>query len=400
MANAVVSTMVASYFAAMMLIPIYASRYIKGHEEPGRFLKGFLKWFERLTHAYGTTLDWMLSRRKKFLTLSFCVTAIVVFLSLPWIGTELFPKADAGNFQINFRTKSGTRIERTKIIVQQIQSLLRTWIPPKDLKMILSNIGIVYGYPAAYTPNAGSQDAFFLIELTENREHSTQYYAKLIREKLPLHHPELEFGIQLGGLLSSALNGGLSSPIDVQVGGPSYEKAFALAQDIKQKISKLPGAVDLRIQQKFDYPQIQLDIDRSKSMLYGVTPRDVVVDVVSAVSNSTSFRQNNWIDPKTGINYDFGVQFREEEFNSFNALENIPIRNESDNTDALHQERGVPLNYIASIRKTSGPTELNHVQLQPVIDIYLDAQGRDIGGLSKDIEEIIRSIHFDPRILE
>jgi len=395
LAIAVIATMIASYFAAMLLIPLFTTHFLKATDQPKGFLKWILKKIDAVTEAYGKSLKWTVQRRNIFMPLTFLGLVACAVVSAPYIGTELFPKADAGNFQINFRVKTGTRIENTKATVQDLERNLRTWISPKDLKMIISNIGVYYGYPAAYTPNAGVQDAFLLIDLNEEREHTSQYYAKIIREKLPKLYPDAEFGIQLGGLLSSALNGGLASPIDVQVGGPNYEKALAYAEQIKSGIKKLPGAVDLRIQQKFDYPEIQLNIDRSKAMVLGVTPEDVVKNVVSAVSNSSSYKPNIWIDPKTGIDYFFGVQFPEKEIASLKALEEIPIRSESGNSEAAYQDRGVPLKSVATIKQIKGPSELNHSQLQPVIDIFLDAEGRDIGGLSKEIDQVIRSIHFD-----
>ena len=395
LAIAVIATMVASYFAAMMLIPLFTTHFLKATDEPRGFLKWILNRIDAITESYGRSLQWAVARRKVLIPVTFLALVLGAALSVPFIGTELFPKADAGNFQINLRVKTGTRIENTKAIVQEVERNLRIWIPSRDLKMIISNIGVYYGYPAAYTPNAGVQDAFLLVDLNEDREHTSQYYAKIIREKLPKLYPEAEFGIQLGGLLSSALNGGLASPIDIQVGGPNYEKAHAYAEQIVSGIKKLPGAVDLRIQQKFDYPAIQLNIDRRKAMVLGVTPEDVVKNVVSAVSNSSSYKPNIWIDPKSGIDYFFGVQFREKEIGSIEALKEIPIRSESGRSESLYQDRGVPLKSVATIKEVKGPSELNHAQLQPVIDIFLDAQGRDIGGLSREIDQIIHSIKFD-----
>jgi multidrug efflux pump subunit AcrB len=395
LAIAVISTMVASYFAAMLLIPLFTTHFLKSTDRPKGVLKWILAKIDAITESYGRTLTWTVKRRKMLIPVTFVALAAAAAISIPFIGTELFPKADAGNFQINFRVKTGTRLEKTKEIVKDLESHLHTWIPAKDLKMIISNIGVYYGYPAAYTPNAGVQDAFLLVDLNEDREHTSQYYAKIIREKVPKLYPEAEFGIQLGGLLSSALNGGLVSPIDIQIGGPNYEKALGYAEQIKENIRKIPGAVDLRIQQKFDYPEIQLNIDRSKSMALGVTPEDVVKNVVSAVSNSSSYKQNIWIDPKSGIDYLFGVQFPEKEVGSLEALQEIPIRSESGNSESTHQDRGVPLKSVATIKQIKGPSELNHAQLQPVIDIFLDAQGRDIGGLSREIEKIIRNVKFD-----
>src|SRR5262249_46477494 len=159
----------------------------------------------------------------------------------PLIGTELFPKADAGSFQLDMRLPTGTRIELTQEFADKVQAKLREWIPPSDLKMVISNAGVYFGYPAAYTPNSGSQDVFFTVDLKEDRKETSQHYARLIREKMKAEFPDAEVGVELGGLLTSALNGGLRSPIDVQIVGPDMATAHASAVELAQKIRALRG---------------------------------------------------------------------------------------------------------------------------------------------------------------
>ena len=248
--------------------------------------------------------------------------------------------------------------------------------------MIITNAGVYYGYSAAFTPNSGTQDVFFNVELTEGRKHTSQYYAKIIREHLPKEFPDVEFGIELGGLLTSALNGGLVSPIDVQIGGRDREKSAKLAQELATEMKTIPGAVDVRVQQKFDAPQFHLDVDRKKVRDLGLTPDEVVKNVVSAVSNSSTYNPAIWIDPKTGIDYFFGVQFPEATMSSVADLMNIPVTSQ-------RQDRSVLLKDIATVTEGKGPIELNHKDLQPVVDILLDAQGRDIAGVSNDVQKII-----------
>ncbi len=255
--------------------------------------------------------------------------------------------------------------------------------------MVITNAGVYYGYSAAFTPNSGTQDVFFNVELTEDRTETSQYYAAVLREKLPKDFPEVEFGIELGGLLTSALNGGLLSPIDVQIGGPDHNVSYDYAKKIIEDFKKIPGAVDVRIQQRFDAPQIKMDIDREHASEVGITPDEVVKNVVSAVSNSATYNPAIWIDPKTGIDYLFGVQFPENTIKDFNQLMQIPI------TSPM-QNRSVPLSALTKTKQFNGPIELNHVNLQPVIDIYLDAQGRDIAGVANDAQKILDKAKLPP----
>jgi multidrug efflux pump subunit AcrB len=387
---AVISSMAASYFVAMTVIPLYTTHFLTESESAST---GFLGWCQRqveaVTNGYCNSLQWVLQRRRIILPGSLIFLLLTGGLLVGHIGAELFPRADAGNFRIDFRGPTGYRIEKTTEIAKHIESKLREWIPPSDLKMIIINAGVYYGYSAAFTPNSGTQDATFNVELTEDRQHSSQYYAKIIRERLPKEIPDGSFGIELGGLLTSALNGGLVSPVDVQIGGPSQEASVKFAESLLPEIKAVRGAVDVRIQQKFDAPQIALDIDRQKAMALGLTPEDVVKNVVSGVSNSSSYKPAIWIDPKTGVDYLFGVQFAESALNSLESLMDIPITNPQ-------QNRSVPLKWLATTKETKGPVELNHVNLQPVIDIYLDAQGRDIAGVAGDVQKILDKQKMEP----
>ncbi len=287
---AVVAAMVASYFAAMTVIPLFTTHFLKSSEGA---TKGFFGFIERQVHrvieGYGRSLGWVLGRRTVILPVSLVLLLAAGGLCIGKIGLELFPRADAGNFQIDLRAKSGLRIEETAELAKKIEAKLREWIPASDLSLIISNAGVYYGFSAAFTPNSGPQDVFFNVELTEGRQHTSQYYAKLIRERLPKEFPDTEFGIELGGLLTSALNGGLRSPIDIQVGGPKHDISHSIAEEIVAEAKMIRGAVDVRVQQRFDAPQIDLTIDRNKARDVGLTPDTIIKNVVSAVSNSSSY---------------------------------------------------------------------------------------------------------------
>lgn len=386
---AVIAAMAASYFAAMTVIPLFTTYFLK--KETEKKTKGFLamvqRWLDRVTDGYINTLTMVLKRPKMILSVSVVVLLAAAAIFTPMIGAELFPRADAGGFRLDMRAQAGLRVEETNKLSEEIQGRLRQWIDPSDLKMIISNAGIYYGYAAAFSPNSGSQDFFLNVELTEDRKHTSQYYAQIIRERLPKEFPQVEFGVELGGLLSSAISQGLVSPIDVQVMGPNNEKSHEIAEGVLPAIKKIPGAVDVRIQQKLDAPQINLNIDRAKARDLGLTPDDVVKNVVSGVVNSATYSQAMWIDPKTGIDYLLGVQFPENKMDNMQDLLNIPI------TGPTHK-RSVTLGALATTSESKGATEINHKNLQPVIDIFLDAQGRDIAGVSNDVQKILDKVQF------
>jgi multidrug efflux pump subunit AcrB/outer membrane protein TolC len=381
--KSVMFAMIGSFFAAMTVMPLFASRFLKSDEKLPRFFQIMENGVQKLMSAYARLLKLALAHGKKVIAALVVILPLLVFLLAPSIGTELFPRADAGNFMFEVRLPTGTRIEKTAETAKVFEAHLREWIPAFDLKMIITNAGLTYGLPAAYTPNTGTQDVYFNIELKEERVHSTQYYAKIIREKFPKLYPNLIYNIELGGLLSSALNGGLPSPIDLQVEGPSLEKSADLASQLLVQIQKVKGVVQARIQQRFDAPQIQVTLNRKKSMEMGINTEEVVKNLVSSVNGSATFNPTIWVDPKSGVDYLLGVQFQANQVSSFEQLKSIPITGRS-------QDRGVPLSRFADITESKGPSEINHVNLKPVIDLYADSQDRDIGSVSKDIDAIVK----------
>ena len=385
LALSVTFAMVGSYFTAMTLIPLFAIKFLPSRPTHVQDLWAPLRIAQelmaRLTQVYGSALHKVLHHKKIFFATIAVLLAVGVVLA-PHLGTELFPRADSGNFIFKVRGPSGTRIEKTEEIAKEINVKLREWIEPEDLSMIITNAGVLYGFAAAFTPNTGVQDMFFNVELSEHRKHTSQYYAKIIREKMAELYPQLDIGIELGGLLSSALNGGLSSPIDIQVEGSDFRKAHVIAESIMEKVKKLKGVADVRIQQRMDSPQLYLNVDRQKADHRGLSIDSVMKSVVSTVSGSASFSPAIWVDPRTGLDFQFGVQMPEDQVTSLKELNEVTLT-------GPHQERGVPLKQVATITEKKGPSEVNHVNLVPVIDIYLDAQGRDVGGLSREIQSIL-----------
>ncbi len=414
LAVAVMLIMIGSYFVAMTLMPLMASRFlhpsdlhsndggIKGHYSSGynkgkfellseiklalsKLSRKIQDGIQKVTDLYGKQLNKALHHRKYVIGFAL-LFFLCSLLFIPTIGFELFPRADAGNFLLKARLKTGTRIEKTTEFAKKLNEKLREWIPKEDLHMIVTNAGIFYGWPAAFTPNVGTQDVFFDVELTKNRKNTSQFYAEIIRKQMKQEYPDVEISFELGGLLTSALNEGQRSNITILVSGQNINESYKLAQSLQDKIKTVKGAVDVRIQQRFDQPIIYMDIDREKSLKLGIYTDEIVKDVVSAVSNSASFDTKDlWIDPKTGIDYPMGVQYHEKYFTDIQQLGTLPIQGEN-------RERSTSLDTIAKLRLTNGPSQVNHVNYKPVINIYLDSENRDIGSVADDIQKIINKI--------
>jgi multidrug efflux pump subunit AcrB len=388
LAVAVILAMIASYFIAMTVVPLYASRFIRKHEEPKGFFHLVHHFLHELTHKYGNFVKFALARRKLLLGI-FGVWFLLCALMAPRVGSELFPKADAGNFILEARMRSGTRIEESTEASKKIEAKLRSWMDPHDLDTILVNVGVYYGFPAAYTPNSGTQDMFFNVQLSETRRKTSQDYAEILRGKLAQEFPEMEFGFQLGGLLSSALNGGVKAPIQITVIGDGEEKRDEIARALVERIRSVPGTRDVRVEERVDAPQVQIVVDRKKAGVLGITTDEVMKNVVSAVSNSSSFNAAIWVDPKSGIDYYLGVQLPEAQFSKLDDILKIPVTGHG-------QNRSVMLDRLVKLMPKKGPTEISHLDLKPVTQVFASNQGRDIASVSKDINRIIAETRLEP----
>ncbi len=382
----------ASYFVAMTLVPICCAKFFRAHlpevthpDGPPQTLVDRLT--ERLSAACGVVVGWALGHRGAVVGGTAAIFVASLFL-YPWIGKELFPGMDVGQFTVNVRAPSGTRIENTEKLIEQVEKSIQNTIPEHDLSMMISNIGVLLDWPAAYTPNSGAMDAFVLVQLKEDRTRTIQDYVVELRERLNDEYPGIEFSFDTGGILTAALNFGLPSPINVQVEGNNLEVAAKLARRVQKYAEKVPGAVDVRIQQKLDYPQIEVDTDRVRAAYTGLGTVDVVKNVVTAFNSSVNFDPSFWIDHKSGNHYFIGAQYPEERIVSMNTLEHIPI-------SGPYQNKPVLLKNIAKFRRTTAPAEVNHVNLSRVIDVFVNAHGRDVGSVAVDIEKGIEQVRAE-----
>ncbi|HXY34721.1 MAG TPA: efflux RND transporter permease subunit [Planctomycetaceae bacterium] len=391
MAYAVAFAMIVAYVLSRSFVPSMSSLLLKSHEEeegrrPGAIARAFARWealIDRAIAAYVRSLDFVLRHRRA--TVGVAIGLLVLSLALvgPVIRRDFFPEVDAGAFEIYVRAQSGTRIERTEAKIAGVEQEIRKLLG-KDLQTIISEIGVVADWSAAYTPNAGPMDAVMKVQLEAERGRSAQEYVEILRRELNHDFPELEFAFDAGGMIRGAMNEGKSTPLNIRVRGKDMVKTREVAAAIKREVVKIPGVVDARIIQRLDYPEYMLDVDRTKAGELGLSQADVMQNVVAAINSSISFNKKNfWIDPVSHNQYYVGVQYPEGDIESIETLLNIPITSPT-------QSEPVPLQNIASISRTTVPAEVNHTTLQPTIDLTMGVYGRDLGHVADDVGRLLK----------
>jgi multidrug efflux pump subunit AcrB len=394
MTYAVFFAMVAAYLLSLTLVPSYSALLLHSHAghdaAPSRnpIARLFQRWeavIDRGIALYEKGLDLVLRHRIATIIAGFALLAGTVVTLGPRLGREFFPDADAGAFEIAVRAPTGTRVENTEKFIAKVEDFIREKIPEHDLQMIVAEMGVTPDISSAYTPNAGPMDALVKVQLNEHRSHSAQDYVRILRSgfaKEP-RFAQLEFSFDAGGMVRSALNEGKSSPLTIRVTGKDQKLAYQIAENIKADVVKVEGVVDARILQRMNYPQFTINVDRTKSADLGLTQLDVMRNVVAACNSSIAFNKKNfWIDPVSRNQYFVGVQYPEEDIESIDTLLDIPI-------SSPKQADTIPLRSVATITRTTVPSEITHANIQSTIDLTMNVEGRSLGHVSDDIAELI-----------
>jgi multidrug efflux pump subunit AcrB len=391
LATAVVLSMLASFFVAMTVVPLFCAKLIKSphlvHEHQvsssrfGQVVASFNRYFEKLVCYYDHTVGRSLLRPAAT-TIGLVGVALFSFSLYPLLGIAYFPRTDPGQFVINLKAPSGTRLELTNRDVEAVEHEIREIVPPNELGMIVSNIGVTPGFSAIYTPNSAEHTAFVQVSLKEDHKVGSYEYMNRVRRALRRNLPQLSTYFQSGGLVDSVLNLGLPAPIDVQVSGMDLEKTYQTATEIGAQIRQLKGVSDVLIPQDIDYPSLRINIDRERASLVGLSQKEVVDNVITALTSNQMIAPSYWVDPKSGNDYMLTVQYPEDQIHSLNDLKQIPIR-------ASGIERTTQLDSVAAITPIESPTEVDHYQLRRVIDLYVAPKGESLGGISNDIDQIV-----------
>jgi multidrug efflux pump subunit AcrB len=423
LAMGVVFSIFASYFFAMTVVPLYCARFIHLHhegEELNKPKRGIFARFERnFNDRYDRMLNWYerLAKRamaRPGLTAAAILAgvALVLAVTVPFVGRAYFPRTDPGQFVINVRMPSGTRLEVSNDYIAKVESVVRGVVTPADLGMIVSNIGVYPDLSAIYTTNASMDTAFVQVSLKENHHTGSYVYMQDVRDKLAREMPELTTYFQAGGLVDSVVNQGLPAPIDIQVSSMDMDGAYALAKTLAQKVKAMPNVSGVYIPQDLDYPGIALNIDREKASLIGLSAKDVVDNVVTAMTSDGMVAPSYWIDPKSGNNYMVTVQYANKFLNnmSMESFENIPLRGVRPSgygpMQQAHEEtreisRGdhaagyTPLSSVADLKLINTPTEVDHYQIRRVIDIYVSTTTEALQGVGRDVSRLLANTKTD-----
>jgi CzcA family heavy metal efflux pump len=411
MAEAVVFAMLASFLLSRTLVPTMAKYLLLEHDDAEadrkhssrnpfvRFQQGFESGFEKFRHVYLRLLTLCLDHARVFLLL-FLLFAVGSLGLAPFLGQDFFPSVDSGQFKIHVRARTGTRIEETAALCDHIDSTIREQIPAKEVVNIVDNVGLpVSGINLGYSTSApvGPADADIQVQLSEDH-HPTADYVEHLRAVLVRQYPGVTFYVLPVDIVTQILNFGLSAPIDIQIVGPDLYGNRALAERMLNEVRYVPGAADARIQQPFDLPNMRVDVDRTRAQSIGLTQKDVAGSLLVALSGSFQTSPNFYLDPQNGVSYNIAIQTPQYKVDSLAALQSLPITGSSaaQKTDGAAPTGAPgtqrPLEILGNLAEITPGAELgtiSHYDIQPVIDIYANVDGTDLGTVTRKMDTII-----------
>ncbi len=408
LALAVAFAMLSSFLLSRTFVPMMCAKFLPneyrphlattgtdghaahGHAMPTTFFGRLHHRIEGVLHSTNVLYTRLLSvaLRYRFGVLSAVTVLFLVALLLGFrIGREFFPQVDAGQITMYLRSPSNLRLDASEKRVAQAEGLIRRVIPAHEIQKIVSEMGVDPDWSSAYTENSGQQDAVVRIQLSDERKASAQEYAVLLRHAFEKDDQlaDLRVSFNTGGMVSTALNNGAASPIDVQIEGGKREEALAIARKVRNRVRKIRGVGDARVLQRLDAPYLVIDVDRKKARSAGLSPKEVIEQAVAALNSSISIDRNFWIDVKTGNQYFVAVQYPENPGMKIDDLLNIEATGTNQNTP-------IKLSSLAKFHRTYGAVELNHVALQPVFNVQINTEGRDIAGVAADVKKAIADI--------
>jgi multidrug efflux pump subunit AcrB len=415
LAEAVVFAMLASYLLSRTVVPTMAKYLLKEHsdEEAQKrqtsrnpfiaFQRGFEHYFEKIRLGYVRILTFFVDHALAFIVVFLLICFVSVGLLVPQLGQDFFPTVDSGAFKIHVRAHTGMRIEETASLCDHIDNAIRREIPPKELVSIIDNIGLPYsGYNLSYSTSApvGTADADISVQLTEEH-HPSGAYVNRLREVLGREFPGVTFYVLPVDIVTQILNFGLSSPIDIQIIGPKLQENRIYAEKLLNDVKFISGAADTRIQQPFNDPKFTVNVDRTRSQEVGLSQKDVATSLLVALSGSFQTTPNFYLDPKNGVSYNIAVQSPQYNIQSVADLQSLPVTLSSGSpvpqTNNGANPTGAPgspqttqvLGNLAAIVPGSELGTVSHYDIQPVLDIYANVDGADLGSVTRAIDRVI-----------
>ncbi len=400
LAEAVVFAMLASYLLSRTLVPTMAKYLLRHHEgdstgsaSGGRLARAqalFQEGFARVRDRYHDLLARCLRHRGALLAGFLAASALSLAVLVPFLGEDFFPAVDGGQFRLHLRARTGTRIEETARLCDLVERSIHERIPAAELRSVIDIIGLPYsGINLSYSTSApiGPADADILVTLAPGHRPTTRYVRDL-RRRLVGQFPGMTFSFLPADIVNQILNFGLPSPIDVQVAGLDVEANRAFAGALLEKLRRVDGIVDLRIQQAFDQPELHVAVDRTKAEEIGLTQRDVASNLLVALSGSSQTTPTFWLDPRNGVSYFIAAQTPQYRMDSLQDLENIPVTGTSGSPHEILED-------LATIERGTKPAVVSHYDIEPAIDLFGTVQGRDLGGTASDVYRIVRSSEKD-----
>ncbi|HEY0190544.1 MAG TPA: efflux RND transporter permease subunit, partial [Kofleriaceae bacterium] len=418
LALSVVISMIASYLLSRTLVPALADKLLPNEPlEPegdgwwARFNRARDRGFERLQARYGSVLDLVLEHRVFAIGCAAVIAAAGIGLAFV-VGTDFFPRVDAGQMRLHVRAPLGTRIEDTEHLISAVERKIRDVVPPEEVEIIDDTIGVPSPYNLAFvqTDNIGGQDADILVAL-KDKHGSTPGYERRLREVLPHEFPGAIFYFQPADIITQVLDFGLPAPIDVEIEGPKFEPLIPIARKLRDEIRKLPGAVDVHIAQALDHPALRVDVDRERAAEVGLTQRDIANSMLVSLSSSQLVSPSFWLSPENAVNYSVVVQTPIQRESSVNALLSTPVSAGSGQTfaDRAGSDSSVPsatqaspfapqpgmarqLGDVARISPAQDPALVSHDMVQRVLEVRLSVDGRDLGSVANAIDDVVTGL--------
>jgi len=410
LALAVVVSLFASYFVALTVVPLFCARFIKSahgdvvHESAEteravapavsarkgglwtRFNAKFSSGFDSMLRSYDRTVDKVLNAPKATLSV-FGIVFLTSLLLFPLLGISFFPRTDAGQFVINFKAPSGTRLDDTNVETAKLEGIIRGIVTKHDMGMIVSNIGVNPGFSALYSPNSATHVGFTQVAMAPDHKTSSFEYIDEVKLALTQQMPELQTFFSSGSLVDGVLNMGAPAPIDIRVAGNDVNADYSTAQKIAAQVRKVHDVADVYIPQDLDYPSLRISIDRMRASELGLTEKEVVSNIITALTSNQMIAPSIWIDPSSGNNYFLTVMYKEDQIQSIDDLKAIPLHG----ANITHPTR---LDMVADIQQFNAPTEMDHTQIRRVMDIYVRPAQEDLGRITREIQDIVN--HANP----
>jgi multidrug efflux pump subunit AcrB len=401
LALAVVISLFASYFVALTVVPLFCARFIKSPhgktvyeaaeaEVDPRVKKQALgaRFNERFSASFDALLvryDLLVQRVLEWPRATLGIFSVVFFASLllfPLLGLSFFPRTDPAQFVINFKAPSGTKLEATEEETGRLEGLIRQIVSKHDMGMIVSNLGLDPGFSSLFSPNSAMHTGFMQVALNPDHATSSFDYIKEVKQKISTEMPELQAFFSTGSLVDGVLNMGSPVPIDVRITGTDMTGDYEFAQRIAAQIRGIHGVADVFIPQDIDYPSLRLTVDRTRASELGLTEKEVVSNVITALTSNQMIAPSIWIDPKSGNNYFLTVMYKEGQVKSIDDLKAIPLH-------GANITQPTRLDMVASIEQFNAPTEMDHTQIRRSVDVYVRPEQEDLGRIATAIHRIL-----------